>query len=361
MTVRTPFRRHENGDSPSGGRAEPSTATHRRRPRDLPAGRAAARHRLAWPTVVELRADCSRCVGLCCVAPAFARSADFAVDKPAGTPCTNLPGGLPVRHPRRPARSRLRRVHGVRLPRRGPARHGRLRRDGTGARPRSPRRCSRRSGWRGRCTSCSGTSTRPASARPIRRWTRSGRASSTPTSPHATSTPPASGSASCCASASERLRAQADPEHDMSQGTTAVPTGTARRPLTAAKRKTRRHGNGDSPSRERGLAVTERETRRAGGRPTAGRTSSGCAGATPTCAGPRCAARCCSAPTCAARTCGWPTSSGPTSAAPTCAEPISRRACSSRPCRPRPPAATPPPGSPPRVPRPAHWPGRDRP
>jgi len=29
-------------------------------------------------------------VGLCCVAPAFARSADFAVDKPAGTPCTNL-------------------------------------------------------------------------------------------------------------------------------------------------------------------------------------------------------------------------------------------------------------------------------
>lgn len=39
---------------------------------------------------VELRADCSRCVGLCCVAPAFARSADFAVDKPAGTPCGNL-------------------------------------------------------------------------------------------------------------------------------------------------------------------------------------------------------------------------------------------------------------------------------
>jgi Pentapeptide repeats (8 copies) len=41
-------------------------------------------------TVVELRADCARCVGLCCVAPAFARSADFAVDKPAGTPCTHL-------------------------------------------------------------------------------------------------------------------------------------------------------------------------------------------------------------------------------------------------------------------------------
>lgn len=38
----------------------------------------------------ELRADCSRCVGLCCVALAFARSADFAFDKAAGDPCVNL-------------------------------------------------------------------------------------------------------------------------------------------------------------------------------------------------------------------------------------------------------------------------------
>lgn len=37
-----------------------------------------------------LRADCSRCQGLCCVAPAFARSADFAIDKPAGQVCPNL-------------------------------------------------------------------------------------------------------------------------------------------------------------------------------------------------------------------------------------------------------------------------------
>jgi hypothetical protein len=37
-----------------------------------------------------LRADCSRCAALCCVAPAFARSADFAVDKPAGQPCHHL-------------------------------------------------------------------------------------------------------------------------------------------------------------------------------------------------------------------------------------------------------------------------------
>jgi hypothetical protein len=39
---------------------------------------------------VELRADCSRCAGLCCVALPFARSADFAIDKPAGMPCRHL-------------------------------------------------------------------------------------------------------------------------------------------------------------------------------------------------------------------------------------------------------------------------------
>ncbi len=38
----------------------------------------------------ELRADCARCVGLCCVATAFSVSADFAIDKPAGRPCPNL-------------------------------------------------------------------------------------------------------------------------------------------------------------------------------------------------------------------------------------------------------------------------------
>jgi hypothetical protein len=38
----------------------------------------------------RLRADCSRCVAICCVAPAFAASADFAIDKPAGVPCPNL-------------------------------------------------------------------------------------------------------------------------------------------------------------------------------------------------------------------------------------------------------------------------------
>jgi hypothetical protein len=37
-----------------------------------------------------LRADCSRCAALCCVALAFDRSALFAFDKPAGVPCPHL-------------------------------------------------------------------------------------------------------------------------------------------------------------------------------------------------------------------------------------------------------------------------------
>ncbi|MGH2719588.1 MAG: pentapeptide repeat-containing protein [Actinomycetota bacterium] len=39
-----------------------------------------------------LRPDCSRCVGLCCVAPGFAASADFAIDKAPGVPCPHLEG-----------------------------------------------------------------------------------------------------------------------------------------------------------------------------------------------------------------------------------------------------------------------------
>ena len=45
----------------------------------------------------ELRADCSRCVGLCCVALPLTRSADFAIDKPAGTPCRHLAGDFRCR------------------------------------------------------------------------------------------------------------------------------------------------------------------------------------------------------------------------------------------------------------------------
>ncbi|MDN4610013.1 pentapeptide repeat-containing protein [Arthrobacter burdickii] len=38
----------------------------------------------------SLRPDCSNCFALCCTALGFSRTIDFAVDKPAGTPCQNL-------------------------------------------------------------------------------------------------------------------------------------------------------------------------------------------------------------------------------------------------------------------------------
>jgi uncharacterized protein YjbI with pentapeptide repeats len=38
----------------------------------------------------DLTPDCERCCGLCCVAPAFARSPDFAIDKALGEACPNL-------------------------------------------------------------------------------------------------------------------------------------------------------------------------------------------------------------------------------------------------------------------------------
>lgn len=38
----------------------------------------------------SLRPDCGNCFALCCTAFGFARSTDFAIDKPAATPCPNL-------------------------------------------------------------------------------------------------------------------------------------------------------------------------------------------------------------------------------------------------------------------------------
>jgi len=38
----------------------------------------------------SLRGDCSRCIGLCCVALAFDRGPHFAFDKPASTACLHL-------------------------------------------------------------------------------------------------------------------------------------------------------------------------------------------------------------------------------------------------------------------------------
>ncbi|WP_327640652.1 pentapeptide repeat-containing protein [Kribbella sp. NBC_00482] len=42
------------------------------------------------PSRTDLRADCSSCFGLCCIALTFSRSADFAIDKSAGEACPNL-------------------------------------------------------------------------------------------------------------------------------------------------------------------------------------------------------------------------------------------------------------------------------
>lgn len=53
-------------------------------------GLVVARTRIELGRREDLGADCARCVGLCCVALAFARTADFPVDKPAGEPCVNL-------------------------------------------------------------------------------------------------------------------------------------------------------------------------------------------------------------------------------------------------------------------------------
>lgn len=38
----------------------------------------------------SLRPDCANCFALCCTALGFSRTTDFAIDKPAGTPCKNL-------------------------------------------------------------------------------------------------------------------------------------------------------------------------------------------------------------------------------------------------------------------------------
>ncbi|MFF4052313.1 pentapeptide repeat-containing protein [Streptomyces chartreusis] len=40
--------------------------------------------------LIDLHGDCANCFGLCCVALPFTASADFALDKDAGTPCRNL-------------------------------------------------------------------------------------------------------------------------------------------------------------------------------------------------------------------------------------------------------------------------------
>lgn len=47
-----------------------------------------------------LAPDCDACAALCCVGLAFDRGEDFAIDKPAGTPCPNLAGHACAIHDR---------------------------------------------------------------------------------------------------------------------------------------------------------------------------------------------------------------------------------------------------------------------
>ena len=50
---------------------------------------------------LSLRADCVSCAALCCVAPGFSASADFAIDKAHGQPCPHLDAGFGCSiHPR---------------------------------------------------------------------------------------------------------------------------------------------------------------------------------------------------------------------------------------------------------------------
>jgi len=52
----------------------------------------AGRTRIELGRREDLGADCANCFGLCCVALAFTKSADFPFDKDAGEPCSNLDG-----------------------------------------------------------------------------------------------------------------------------------------------------------------------------------------------------------------------------------------------------------------------------
>lgn len=44
--------------------------------------------------IPDMTSDCGSCAALCCIALAFDEGSEFAFDKPAGLPCTNLDGAL---------------------------------------------------------------------------------------------------------------------------------------------------------------------------------------------------------------------------------------------------------------------------
>ena len=137
---------------------EPSLAIERTEPREASDHRESMRHTLAMTMSLDrdsLRADCERCIALCCVAPSFTASADFAIDKPAGVPARTC-------GPTTAARSTACSAHRA-FP---AARRTTASARGSAWSPRSRnecgrRRCSRRSRRCGGATSCSGTWPRP--------------------------------------------------------------------------------------------------------------------------------------------------------------------------------------------------------
>jgi uncharacterized protein YjbI with pentapeptide repeats len=62
----------------------------RQKPDDATVGRPVRESAEADRRRLGLRAECGDCFGLCCVATMFTMSAEFAINKPAGQPCTNL-------------------------------------------------------------------------------------------------------------------------------------------------------------------------------------------------------------------------------------------------------------------------------
>lgn len=241
--------------------------------------------------MVELRADCARCVGLCCVAPAFARSADFALDKPAGAPCPNLRPdfGCDIHDDLRP---------------RGFA--GCTVFDCLGAGPRVTRAFAGRD-WR----------SDPSVAGPMFD------AFSTARQVHELlfHLDEARVRAPDPAVDDELTRLSVAPVEDWAAGDVAATRERVGELLGRASERVRAAAGGRTRDHRRADLAGAR-LRRAD---LHGATLRG---------------RCCSARTCATRTCGWPTSSAPTCGGPTCAARTSRPACSSRRCRPPRPAAT---------------------
>lgn len=82
--------RKQRPDSKNQDRRPPRDDRRASRGRDTVQDRTAPRNGEAAADRKDLQADCASCFGLCCVALPFSRSADFAVDKPAGQPCSNL-------------------------------------------------------------------------------------------------------------------------------------------------------------------------------------------------------------------------------------------------------------------------------